>query len=57
VAAVSATDGGNISSMAGGGEPIVDSRADGTAAHRRLARALVAGDQQDKAVASGDRLL
>jgi len=57
VTAVSAADRRNIRSVARGGQPVVDGRSDGAAADRRLAWAVMAGDEQDHPVASGDRLL
>src|SRR5690349_32811 len=54
---MSGADGGDFAGVARGCEPIVDRGADGAAADRRLARALVAGDQEDKAIAARNRLL
>ena len=56
VTAMRAANGGDIRRMARRGEPVVDRRADPAALHRRLARAMVAGDQQDDALATGNRL-
>ena len=54
---VSAPDRSNLRGMARCRQPIVDCGTDAPALNRRLAPAMMAGDQQDDAVASKDRLL
>src|SRR5688500_1488152 len=57
VAPMSRADGGNPWRVARGREPLVDGGADLAAPDRRLARAVMSGDQKDDAVPSIDRLL
>ena len=54
---VSAAHRGDISGVARRGEPVVDRSADAPAFDRRVARAVVAGDQKQHAVAGKNRLL
>jgi hypothetical protein len=55
--AVSAPDGSDFVGVARGCEPVVDRGADPPALHRRVARAMVTGDQEDDALTAADRLL
>lgn len=55
--AMSAPNGRNFAGMARCREPIVDRGADGSPPDRRLARPLVAGDEEQDPVAARDRLL
>jgi hypothetical protein len=57
MAPVRAAHGGNIRRVARGREPVVNDRSDRASADRRLPGALVAGDQQQDAVAARDGLL
>ena len=57
VAAVRAAHGGDARSVARGGEPVMDGGADSAPLDRRLAPALMAGNQQQDAVSGGDGLL
>jgi len=52
-----ASNGGDLRRVAGCGQPVVDGSADPPALHRRVARPMMAGDQQDDTVAGADRLL
>ena len=54
---MSASNGGNRAGMARRGEPVVDGGPDLATPDRRIARAVMPGDQQDHAVAARDRLL
>jgi len=54
---VSAANRRNSMRMARGGEPVVDGGADPSALNGRIARAMVARDQQDHAVPGTDGLL
>ena len=54
---VSAPYGGDISGMARSCKPVVYCGANPPSLNRRIARAMMAGDQQDDAVAAPDRLL
>jgi formyltetrahydrofolate synthetase len=57
VASVRASDGGDVTGMAASGEPVVNGSADTSALNRRLARTMVAGNQQNHPVTARDRLL
>jgi hypothetical protein len=48
---------GNVPRMPRRVEPVVDGRADRAAADRRLARAVMAGDEENDPVAARDRLI
>jgi len=54
---VGAAHGGDIGGVARRGEPVVDGGADTPALDRRIARPVVAGDQQQHAVPGRNRLL
>jgi len=57
VTPVRAANRGNVTSMTGGRQPVVDRSPDRPAPDRRLARALVAGDQEDDPIAAPHRSL
>jgi hypothetical protein len=57
VAAMRATHGSNFASVPGRSQPVVNRGADPAALDRRFARPVVAGNQENDAIASTDRLL
>ena len=57
MAAVRSPDGGNTCRVPGCGEPVMDGSTDRAAPDRRLARAFVAGDQEQNAIARRNGLL
>ena len=54
---VRAADCGDVGSMTGDRKPVVNCSADRAAPDRRLARAMMAGDQEDDAIAVGNRAI
>jgi hypothetical protein len=54
---VRAANGGNAPGVAGRSQPVVHGGADLASGDRRLARAMMAGDEEDEACTAGNRLL
>lgn len=55
--AMRSADGGDVGRMAGGRKPIVNGCPNGAALYRRLTGTVMAGDEQDQAVAAVDRMV
>jgi len=55
VAAVGAADCGDVRRVARGGKPVVHSGANGASPDGRFSRSLMAGDEEDDAIAMSDR--
>ena len=56
MSAMRASHGGDLVGMAGGGEPVVHGGADAAALDWRLARPVMAGDQEQEPITTCDRL-
>jgi len=57
VTPVSAPYGGDVLGMARSGEPVVNGRSDAASLDRRIARPMMAGDEQYDPLPARDRLL